>query len=128
MRRSVDIMYNLPQEIEVWYVIPAIRREFARVFTTKYKLTQEEAAQILGVSKSAVSQYLHSKRAKLKLPKQVQQEIEKSAERAIKNRKVILEEILRITKLVKERKLLCGVCKKYNKGILKICSMEPSRG
>lgn len=44
-------MYNLPQEIEVWYIIPAIRREFARVLTEKYNLTYEKTGEILGVSK-----------------------------------------------------------------------------
>jgi len=119
-------MYNLPQEIEVWYVIPAIRREFARIFTTKYKLTQEQSANILGVSKAAVSQYLHAKRAKLKLPATVKKEIGISAERAVRNQHVIVSEILRITNLMREKKIMCSVCRKYNKGIIKICSLEPS--
>ena len=121
-------MYNLPQEIEVWYVIPAVRREFAKVFTKKYKLTQEEAAEILGVGKAAVSQYINSKRASLKLPKEIISEIEKSAGRIIKNKKLVVEEIMRIISLVKNRKLLCNVCKKYNRGIIKICAMDPLRG
>jgi predicted transcriptional regulator len=121
-------MYNLPQEIEVWYVIPAVRREFAKVFTKKYKLTQEEAAEILGVSKAAVSQYINSKRASLKLPKEIVNEIEKSAGRVIKDRGIVVGEIMRIISLVKNRKLLCNLCKKYNKGILKICAMDPIRG
>lgn len=121
-------MYNLPQEIEVWYVIPAVRREFAKIFIKKYKLTQEESADILGVSKSAISQYLHSKRATLKLSKQIKKEVEKSADKTIKDKSLIVEEILRIVSLMKEKRFLCEVCKKYNKGIIKICSMEPSKG
>jgi len=121
-------MYNLPQEIEVWYVIPAIRRELAKIFVKKYKLTLEDSADILGVSKSAVSQYMHSKRARLKLPAEIKKEIEKSAERIIKNKKLVVGEILRIISLMKKKGLLCHVCKKYNKGVLKICSMDPSRG
>ena len=121
-------MYNLPQEIEIWYVIPAVRKAFAKIFTKKYKLTQEESATILGVSKSAVSQYLHSKRATLRLPNEIKKEIEKSAGKTIKNKNLIVEEIMRIISLMKEKRLLCNVCKKYNKGIIKICSMEPSRG
>jgi len=56
-------MYNLPQEIEVWYIIPAIRRKLAKILTEEYGLTQEKAANILGVSKAAVCQYLSKKRA-----------------------------------------------------------------
>ncbi len=114
--------------MEVWYIIPAIRREFAAIFTKKYLLTQEEAANILGVSKSAVSQYLHSKRAALKLPEEIKKEIEESAKRLVKDRTLVVKEILRITRLMKEKGFLCKVCKKYNKGVLKICSMETSRG
>jgi predicted transcriptional regulator len=120
-------MYNLPQEIEVWYVIPAIRREFAKVFIKKYKLTQDEAAEILGVSKAAVSQYLHSKRARLRLHKIIIKEIEESAYRVIKDKKIVVEEIMRIIRLMKEKRLFCSLCKKYNKGIIKLCSMEPVR-
>ncbi|MEK6820210.1 MAG: transcriptional regulator, partial [Nanoarchaeota archaeon] len=62
-------MYSLPQEIEVWYLIPAIRKELARILTKKYKLTFEKTGGILGISKAAVSQYLNKKRAdKINLP------------------------------------------------------------
>ncbi len=40
-------MYSLPQEIEVWYIIPAIRKEFARVLVEDHKLTFERVGDIL---------------------------------------------------------------------------------
>jgi predicted transcriptional regulator len=118
-------MYNLPQEIEVWYVIPAIRKEFAKVFINKYNMTQEKAASILGVSKSAVSQYLSSKRARLKFNKEIVSEIEKSADRIIKDRNIVVKEIIRIINYMKENGFLCNVCKKYNKGVINVCMMNP---
>ncbi|MFH1249108.1 MAG: hypothetical protein V1660_03060 [archaeon] len=119
-------MYNLPQEIEVWYIIPAIRRELAKIFTTKYDFTQERAAQILGVSKAAVCQYLGKKRAKnLKFPAKINKEIEKSAEILSKNNKLALKEILRLLMVIKKTKCCCGICKKFNKGILDLCDMKP---
>jgi len=118
-------MYNLPQEVEVWYVIPAIRKEFARVFINKYNMTQEESAAILGVSKSAISQYLSSKRATLKFNKEIRKEIERSADRVVKNRNIVVKEIVRIINYMKENGFLCHVCKKYNKGIIKVCMMKP---
>ena len=118
-------MYNLPQEIEVWYVIPAIRKELARVFINKYKMTQEKAASILGVSKSAVSQYLSSKRATLKFNKEVISEIVKSADRIVKDRNIVVKEIVRIINYMKGRGFLCSVCKKYNKGVINVCMMKP---
>ena len=122
-------MYSLPQEIEVWYIIPAIRKEFSKVFTKKYGLTLEKTGNILGVSKAAVSQYLKKKRANLvKIPASVRKEIEISSGKIIENEKLAVEEIIRILKLIKISGCGCGVCNKYNKGILKICKGKPVNG
>lgn len=119
-------MYSLPQEIEVWYIIPTIRKELARIFTSKYKLKQKEAAKILGVSKAAVSQYMHSKRANsINFPTRISKEIERSAGIIVNNKKAVVREIVRLLNVVKRTRNLCPVCKKYNRGILKICSMKP---
>ena len=119
-------MYNLPQEIEVWYIIPAIRKELARILTKKHGMTFEKAGNALGVSKAAVSQYLKSKRGtSIKLPPNIKKEIEKSAEIIHKDEKQALKEILRILDLMKRCRCSCKVCRKYNKGILKQCDMKP---
>lgn len=119
-------MYNLPQEIEVWYIIPAIRRELAKILTNNQGFTQEKAADILGVSKAAVCQYIHNKRAiKVKFPKTIRKEIEKSAKILAENPKNALKEILRLMDLIKKTKCSCDICKKYNKGILTLCNMKP---
>ena len=55
-------MYNLPQEIEVWYVLPALRRAFALEFQ-RQGLNQTKIAEVLQITKPAVSQYLSNKRA-----------------------------------------------------------------
>lgn len=120
------LMYNLPQEIEVWYIIPAIRKSLAKILTKKYKMTFEKAGSLLGVSKAAVSQYLKSKRGtSIKIPSPVKKEIEKSAKIISKNEKLALKEILRILEIMKKTKCSCKVCKKYNKGILNQCGMNP---
>lgn len=118
-------MYSLPQEIEVWYIIPAIRKELAKILTKK-GLKQKEAAKILGTTEAAISQYLHKKRAQgIKFPEKIKKEIEKSADRIIKDNKVIVKEIISLINLVKQQGIACQACKKYNKGILKICSAKP---
>ena len=122
-------MYSLPQEIEVWYIIPAIRKELAKILHKKYKLTFEEIGEIVGVSKSAISQYLRKKRASIiKLPAKIKKEIEKSAEIIAKNKKKALKEIIRILSLIKKSKCTCAICKKYNKGIFKLCKGKPIVG
>ena len=74
---------QMPQEIEVWYVIPAIRRELAKAMINT-GLTQKEIAKIMGITEAAVSQYIHSKRAKeIAFSKKVLEEIKISAEKII---------------------------------------------
>jgi len=120
-------MYALPQEIEVWYIIPAIRKALAEQLVKKHKLTLEKTGNILGVSKAAVSQYLSKKRAtKITFPEKIKQEVKQAAKKIIKNPETAVKEILSILTLIKKTKCSCQACKLYNKGILKICKMKPS--
>ena len=50
-----------PQEIEVWYILPAIRRELVVVLKEK-GISQKKIAEMVGIVQSAVSQYLAGKR------------------------------------------------------------------
>lgn len=119
-------MYSLPQEIEVWYIIPAVRKEFAKLLTKKHKLSYGKAGVILGISKSAVSQYLSNKRAnKVKLNSATKKEVLKSAEIIANNPKFAVSEIQRILKFMKDSNCSCNVCKKYNKEVLGYCNCEP---
>ena len=122
-------MYRLPQEIEVWYIIPAIRRELAKILSEKYKLTFDKIGNALGVSKAAISQYINKKRATaMKIPANMKKEIEVSARIIVKNENLAVKEIIRILNLMKQTKCSCGICKKYNKGILKQCQGKPIKG
>ncbi len=119
-------MYHLPQEIEVWYIIPAVRKELAKLLTKEYGRNYEEAGKILGVSKAAISQYLNKKRAsKVKFNMEVKKEVKKSAEKINKNEDLAVSEILRILKIIKKSGCECEVCRKYNKGILNKCKERP---
>ena len=120
-------MYSLPQEIEVWYIIPAIRKELAKLLTEIHGLSYEKAGTRLGISKAAVSQYLSNKRAnKIQLSDEVKTEIFKAASRINENDKAALVEIQRILVFMKENKSSCAVCKKYNKGVLDYCNSDPT--
>ena len=73
----------MPQEVEVWYVLPSIRRELARVMIEKGK-PQKQIAKMLGVTEPAVTQYKlnksnRSRGDQVKISKEVKPEIEKSA-------------------------------------------------
>jgi len=119
-------MYLLPQEIEVWYIIPAIRKELAIALTREYGLSFEKAGEALGISKAAISQYLSNKRAnKITLGENSKLEIKKSAKRIYENSKVAVIEIERILKFMKDNRASCHICKEYNKGVLEYCNSDP---
>jgi predicted transcriptional regulator len=86
----------------VWYVLPAIRRELAKVMKTKvvvrtnddgekadHKITQKEIARMLGVTEPAITQYLLKKKGQrsrgdqVSLPDLILREIDKSADAMI---------------------------------------------
>ena len=116
-------MYSLPQEIEVWYIIPAIRKELAKQLTSEYGLSYEKAGKLIGISKAAVSQYISNKRANnIKISENVKLEISKSAKIILDESEKTIGEIQRILKYMKVTHSSCEVCKKYNKGVLEYCN------
>jgi len=115
-------MRYLPQEIEVWYIIPAIRREMSSCLIKDYKVSYEKVGRILGVSKAAVSQYLKGKRAaKIKLPKEVKPKIMASCKTLSKDKGSSVEEITKILKFIRDKNLPCEVCGTLRGGILEDC-------
>ena len=113
----------MPQEIEVRYIIPAIRRELANVFIKEHKLSQKEAAKLLGLTEAAISQYRHSKRAKeVAFSDNVTNEIRKSAEKILadNNKKQrVIAEISRISNLTTVRHILCDIHRSQSKDLAK---------
>ena len=116
-------MYSLPQEIEVWYIIPAIRKELAKQLTSEHGLSYEKAGKLLGISKAAVSQYISNKRANnIKISGDVKIEISKSVKIILEEPRKTIGEIQRILKYMKATHSSCDVCKTYNKGVLEYCN------
>ncbi|MCK4714006.1 MAG: transcriptional regulator [Candidatus Aenigmarchaeota archaeon] len=102
---------KLRQEIEVWYIIPAIRREIAKAM--KKKVKQKDIANMLGVTDAAVSQYLSSKRAsEVRFSKKINNEISKSVERIADGTNAI-KEIQRLCKLCHEDGVCCFIHKHH---------------
>ncbi|MAG78728.1 transcriptional regulator [archaeon] len=116
---------ELPQEIEVWYVIPSLRRELAKALMD-FGLSQKEVAKKLNLTEPAVSQYLSGKRGKdvvfsqevLKKIKNAAQRIKSSTSKLTTNKEIFkLTELVRKTCLCKIHKGLdkerrsCSICK-----------------
>ena len=120
----------MPQEIEVRYILPAIRRELARIFIHEHKMSQKNAAKILGLTEAAVSQYQHSKRAKeVVFSNEVVSEIKKSAEKVLAekaNKQRLIAEMYRISTLANVKQILCDLHRSQSKelGNCNICFDE----
>lgn len=99
---------KMPQEIEVWYVLPTIRKAFTLEMVKK-GLSQRKAASLLGITEAAVSQYIKRKRAsEIGFNKKIRDETKKSVDKIIKGGDVITE-MQRICLLIKRDKTLCKI-------------------
>jgi len=115
-------MHYLPQEIEAWYIIPAIRREISQCLIKDFGTSYEKVGKILGISKAAISQYTKGKRAaKIKLPKEIGTKIMSACKLLIKEKGHAVKEIDKILDHIKSRSLPCSVCGILKEGVLEDC-------
>lgn len=85
----------------MWYVLPKIRADLARELV-KNGMSQKEVAEKLGITPSAVSQYLHKKRGeKIEMSEEYRRIVVK-----------IAEEIRKTTSEEKVSELICQCCMK----------------
>ncbi|MDP3918753.1 MAG: helix-turn-helix domain-containing protein [Nanoarchaeota archaeon] len=102
----------LPQEVETYYIIPTIRRTFALLMKEK-GMKQNDIAKILNVNKAAISQYTSGKRGnKVEFGEEIMEEIKTSANN-ITTTYDYIKETQRILKVIKEKRSLCGIHKKF---------------
>ncbi|MBI4154889.1 hypothetical protein HY498_02275 [Candidatus Woesearchaeota archaeon] len=102
-----------PQEIEVWYILPAIRRELA-VAMKSLSLEQKEIARILGVSPAAVSNYFTEKRAtEVKFDPKTKEQVVKAAKEIINDNSKVIPETQKLLKLMWSTKVVCNIHKEY---------------
>ena len=121
-------MYVLPQEVEVWYIIPALRRDISKRLSSEYGVSYEKIGKLLGVTKAAVSQYINNKRAdKIKLHEKINLEVEKSCKRIFDSKSDALTEIQRILKLIHQKDLHCEVCGGKVNGVHEDCKQVVAR-
>jgi predicted transcriptional regulator len=109
------------QEIEVWYVIPAIRREMV-LELKKRKVSQKAAARLLCLTEAAVSQYMSGKRGTdVRFGPDMRSEIRKSVD-SIQKGAGVMEEIHRLTSFCKSNGTLCRLHRKMG-DVPKECRM-----
>jgi predicted transcriptional regulator len=110
---------ELPQEIELWYVIPAIRKALV-LELKRHSIRQKDIAAMLGLTGSAVSQYIKAKRASFCCEAfehpPLDSEIKASVKRLLADRDsaTASKEINRICKIIREKKIICDIHRKHN--------------
>ncbi len=105
---------ELLQELEVWYVIPAIRREIALAMKSK-GLKQVEIANKLGITKAAVNQYLSGKRgAEVSLNSRIKERINHIADE-INNSSDSIKYIQYLLNLSRNEKIACQIHRSFDK-------------
>ncbi|MBI4163334.1 MAG: helix-turn-helix domain-containing protein [Candidatus Aenigmarchaeota archaeon] len=116
------MMSKTPQEIEVWYIIPALRRELVKGLIQS-GLTQKQAAMKLGLTESAVSQYLSDKRAKgIKFNEKISAKIKEAVKNILEGSQPV-GEIYRLTQQVKFDTTICKVHTLYDNDVPEGCNV-----
>ena len=105
-------MKQTPCEYIVWHGLPVLRKEITRCMINDFGLNETEAAEKLGVTPAAVSQYLNGKRGKINITDvEVLHEINISTERIIYNGTgTVVPELCRLCKLFSSKNLFTFIC------------------
>jgi predicted transcriptional regulator len=105
-------MKCIPCEYVMWNGLPAIRKEIAESLITNFGLSQKETADKLGITPSAVCQYISHKRGNKKIDDQeLVKEINISAERILNHTdEKVIEETCRICKLFMMKGIFPSAC------------------
>ncbi len=99
-----------PQELEVHFILPAIRRDLT-IALKEMGLDQKQIAKHLKITEPAVSQYLNHKRANndVSFSSEIKEEIKKAAIR-IQEGQHPLKETQSLLKAIIKNKVVCGMC------------------
>lgn len=103
----------LPQEVELWYVLPVLRAMIAKEMIG-LGLTQRKIAEKLGITESAVSQYLSGKRAKaVDFDEKTIKKIKESAKWLAKSEKSFTSEAMQLCNIIRKSGMLCKIHRQY---------------
>ena len=109
-------MKQTPCESMKWNGLPVIRREIADIMVNNFGLTQKETAKKLGLTPSAISQYVSEKRGKNKnIDENIHREITASAKNIIHHgENSVIKETCRICRIMRTEEIFsffCNECK-----------------
>tara|TARA_Y100000310_G_scaffold216660_1_gene217721 strand:- start:340 stop:705 length:366 start_codon:yes stop_codon:yes gene_type:complete len=117
-------MKLIPQEVELWYVYPSLRKEMANLMVKGHGLKQKEVAEKLGVTKAAISHYVNEKRSKKKIfDKNFEIKIEKSVKKIIEDDVDSAKEIQYLLSSIRKNKTLCDIHRMFDDNVPKKCDI-----
>ena len=100
-----------PQEIEVWYILPVIRKELA-VAMKEEGLDQKTIAKLLGVTGAAISQYVNNKRGSdIEIDPDLKSVFIQSSKVIVNDSSLIFAEVQKILKLFWDSGIVCEIHK-----------------
>ena len=120
----------LPCEVVVQTVLPAIRALMARTILEKHGMKEQQVAELLGLSQSAISRYTTKNRGNIitieNVP-EVQTLIDQMINLLLYGKPhqttEILELLCQTCKIIREKGLMCELCqKKTRENIVEICA------
>ncbi|MFX1285768.1 MAG: transcriptional regulator [Promethearchaeota archaeon] len=102
-----------PQEVIVWYILPAIRRSITNSLIEDYNLPQKDIAQRFGLTEPAISQYKKGARGDIEFNSDIVKEIQEAARNIAEENKSAPREVQRVLKYIQKGGFLCEFHKKY---------------
>ena len=102
-----------PQEVIVWYILPAIRREMTKSLIEEYNLPQKDIAQRFGLTEPAISQYKKGARGDIELSSDIKEKVKKAAQKIAEEGSSAPLEVQRVLKYIQNGGFLCDFHKKY---------------
>jgi uncharacterized protein len=101
---------DTPQEVEVWLILPALRKQFV-VALKMQGMKQKDVAQMMGLTQAAISQYMNGKRGgDIFFSDHVLKEINASCRQISSEKSDFKTELQRILRIIKKTKFICSVC------------------
>jgi len=114
----------MPQEIEVWYLMPALRRKLAEILVKEFLVSQKKISEIFGITPAAVSNYLKSKRGNaVSFSGKELKEIKKTAKIILNDEKNAVKHFYNLSVSFRNQNIVCKIHKKHDKSISNKCNI-----
>jgi len=118
----------MPCEVAVKSVVPSIRAFVAKELTQSYNMKQNDVAELLGITQTAVSKYTRQVRGavlKIDQTKEIRSMMEKIA-KELANQEITRQDLVikfcEVCKTVRQNGIMCHLCKRSDPTIdVKTC-------